>query len=87
MFLHLLWLQWWLDYRYTHFWADYQQERIITFIAPDPNERYGNNYNVDQAIIAIGSGGLFGEGYGHGTQVQLRVFKGPVERFHFFGNF
>jgi rod shape determining protein RodA len=57
------------------FLEGYQQERIITFIAPDPNERYGNNYNVDQAIIAIGSGGLFGEGYGHGTQVQLRFLK------------
>jgi rod shape determining protein RodA len=30
---------------------------------------------VNQALIAIGSGGLFGEGYGHGTQVQLRFLK------------
>ena len=28
-----------------------------------------------QALIAIGSGGLFGKGYGHGTQTQLRFMK------------
>jgi rod shape determining protein RodA len=45
------------------------------FIFPDPRATYGDNYNVDQALITIGSGGLFGQGYGHGTQVQLRFLK------------
>lgn len=54
---------------------DYQLKRILNFIAPDPNARYGDIYNILQAKIAIGSGGLFGEGYGHGTQVQLRFLK------------
>jgi rod shape determining protein RodA len=53
----------------------YQQGRILTFFFPDPNARYGNTYNVDQARITIGSGGLFGMGYGHGSQVQLRFLK------------
>jgi len=57
------------------FLQDYQQARIINFFFPDPNARYGDTYNVDQALIAIGSGGLFGQGYGHGTQVQLRFLK------------
>jgi len=53
----------------------YQQGRILTFFFPDPDARYGNTYNVDQARITIGSGGLLGMGYGHGTQVQLRFLK------------
>ena len=57
------------------FLQSYQQERILTFLFPDQNARYGNTYNVEQALISIGSGGLFGEGYGHGTQVQLRFLK------------
>ena len=57
------------------FLANYQQERIVNFFFPDVNARYGNNYNVDQALVSIGSGGWFGQGYGHGTQVQLRFLK------------
>lgn len=57
------------------FLQTYQQDRIINFLLPDPNASYGATYNVQQALIAIGSGGLFGEGYGHGTQTQLRFLK------------
>jgi rod shape determining protein RodA len=46
---------------------DYQLKRILNFIAPDPNARYGDIYNIQQALISIGSGGWFGQGYGHGT--------------------
>jgi rod shape determining protein RodA len=53
----------------------YQQERIANFILPDPNATFGATYNVQQALIAIGSGGLFGKGYGHGSQTQLRFLK------------
>ncbi len=53
----------------------YQQERIVNFVVPDPNDTYGNRYNVQQALIAIGTGGVFGQGYGHGTQTQLRFLK------------
>jgi rod shape determining protein RodA len=57
------------------FLQDYQQQRIVNFILPDPNATFGATYNVQQALIAIGSGGLFGQGYGHGTQTQLRFLK------------
>lgn len=72
----------------------YQQGRIISFLFPNPEDRYGNNYNVQQALIAIGSGGWFGQGYGHGTQVQLRflqvrqtdyIFSAIAEEFGFVG--
>lgn len=72
----------------------YQQGRIISFLFPNPEDRYGNNYNVQQALISIGSGGWFGQGYGHGTQVQLRflqvrqtdyIFSAIAEEFGFVG--
>src|SRR5512143_3240097 len=57
------------------FLQPYQQARVINFVLPDPNARNGATYNVLQALIAIGSGGLFGKGYAHGTQTQLRFMK------------
>lgn len=57
------------------FLQDYQEQRIANFILPDPNATFGATYNVQQALIAIGSGGLFGKGYGHGSQTQLRFLK------------
>jgi rod shape determining protein RodA len=54
---------------------DYQILRIMNFIFPDPTARHGNSYNVEQALVTIGSGGVFGQGYGHSTQVQLRFLK------------
>ncbi|MBM4426754.1 MAG: hypothetical protein FJ031_05900 [Chloroflexi bacterium] len=53
----------------------YQQERILNFVVPDPNDTYGNRYNVQQALIAVGSGGVSGQGYGQGSQTQLRFLK------------
>jgi len=52
---------------------DYQRLRIIRFIFPDSDP--GAQYNVLQALISIGSGGLFGEGYNHASQVNLRFLK------------
>lgn len=57
------------------FVQEYQLNRVRTFIAPDPDARYGDSYNIDQAVISLGSGKLFGQGYGSGTQVQLRFLK------------
>lgn len=52
------------------FLHDYQIKRLETFIDPfrDP---LGSGYNVIQSIIAVGSGGIFGKGLGHGTQSHL----------------
>lgn len=51
----------------------YMRERIVQFLYPgfDPAAKY----NVDQALISIGSGGWFGQGYGHASQVQLRFLR------------
>jgi len=57
------------------FLEPYQQERVFGFLFPDPNARFGNNYNVNQALVTIGSGGWTGQGYGQGSQVQLRFLK------------
>jgi len=53
----------------------YQMQRLVSFLLPNPEAQYGETYNVIQARITIGSGGWFGQGYGHGTQVQLRFLK------------
>ncbi|MBI4139187.1 rod shape-determining protein RodA [Candidatus Uhrbacteria bacterium] len=49
----------------------YQQARIVSFFNPTYDTR-GAGYNVTQARIAIGSGGLFGKGIGEGSQSRLR---------------
>lgn len=48
----------------------YQKQRILTFLNPD-SDPLGAGYHVIQSKIAIGSGGLWGEGLMHGTQTQL----------------
>lgn len=50
---------------------DYQRERILVFLNPSL-DRLGTGYNVIQSMIALGSGGLVGRGFGHGTQTHLR---------------
>jgi rod shape determining protein RodA len=55
----------------------YQADRIIHFVLPNPDSPTYQDaaYNINQALISIGSGGWFGQGYGHGSQVQLRFLK------------
>ncbi len=55
----------------------YIGQRILTFLVPaaDAEASQGANYNIEQALISIGSGGWFGQGYGNGSQVQLRFLK------------
>jgi rod shape determining protein RodA len=57
------------------FLQPYQQARVTTFLFPDPTARHGATYNVEQALIAVGSGGLAGEGWGQGTQTQQCFMK------------
>lgn len=49
---------------------DYQKHRILTFL--NPNDPLGLSYNAIQSVIAVGSGMLFGRGFGLGTQSGLR---------------
>jgi rod shape determining protein RodA len=76
------------------FLENYQLKRIVDFFFQDQNARHGNAFNVNQALITIGSGSWFGMGYGHGTQVQLRylkvrhtdfIFSAMAEEFGFVG--
>ncbi len=49
---------------------DYQKNRLSAFLDP-ARDPLGQGYNVTQAKIAIGSGGVTGRGLGHGSQSQL----------------
>lgn len=50
---------------------DYQKQRVEVFLNPSLDLR-STGYNVRQATIAVGSGGLFGRGLGHGLQSELK---------------
>ncbi|MEK7542882.1 MAG: FtsW/RodA/SpoVE family cell cycle protein [Patescibacteria group bacterium] len=56
---------------WASFLKPYQKERITGFIFPQADP-LGSNYNVIQSKIAIGSAGLFGKGFGNGTQTRLK---------------
>lgn len=49
----------------------YQRSRLFVFMNQDSLEATDEGYNLKQAMIAIGSGGLFGKGLGSSTQSQL----------------
>jgi len=57
----------------------YMRDRVLGFI--DPGSNPDVKYQLDQAFIAIGSGGLWGKGLGQGTQSQLRYL--PVRHTDF----
>jgi rod shape determining protein RodA len=48
----------------------YQQDRVLIFLNPQ-NDPLGAGYHITQSKIAIGSGGIFGKGFGNGTQSHL----------------
>jgi rod shape determining protein RodA len=52
------------------FMHEYQKKRVLTFLDPD-RDPLGAGYHITQSKIAIGSGGLFGKGFLHGTQSSL----------------
>ena len=49
------------------FFTPYLQERVKTFINPSQDPQ-GSSYQIQQSLIAIGSGGIFGRGYGQSIQ-------------------
>lgn len=73
----------------------YQKDRIKTFLNPG-EDALGKGYNVIQAQTALGSGKMFGKGWGRGTQTSFRflpeyqtdfVFPTLGEQFGFMGCF
>ncbi|WP_280540246.1 rod shape-determining protein RodA [Chromohalobacter sp. 11-W] len=49
---------------------EYQRQRVLTFLNPE-SDPLGAGWNIIQSKTAIGSGGVFGKGWGLGTQSQL----------------
>ena len=58
------------DYLFNNVLQDHQRKRIEVLLGmkEDPS---GVGYNVNQSMIAIGSGGFFGKGYMNGTQTTF----------------
>lgn len=59
---------------YSGLLQDYMRERLRIFLDP-ASDPLGAGYNMLQAEISIGSGGLFGKGFGQGTQSQLDFLR------------
>ncbi|KKR21058.1 MAG: Rod shape-determining protein RodA [Candidatus Moranbacteria bacterium GW2011_GWA2_39_41] len=73
---------------------DYQKDRLINFVNPQ-QDPMGSGYNVIQSTVAVGSGGVWGKGLGHGSQSQLNflpekhtdfIFAVFAEELGFFGS-
>jgi rod shape determining protein RodA len=61
---------------------DYQRERILTLIDPS-TDPLGKGFHTLQAMIAIGSGGVFGKGWMQGTQTHLEFIPERTSDFIF----
>jgi len=73
---------------------DYQKRRVLTFLDPE-SDALGAGWNITQAKIAIGSGGVTGKGFLGGTQSKLNflpekhtdfIFTNFAEEFGFVGS-
>ncbi len=64
------------------FFEDYQKQRLMTFLNPTA-DALDEGYNITQAIIAVGSGGLIGRGIGFGSQSQLKFLPESQNDFIF----
>ncbi|HEX5341881.1 MAG TPA: rod shape-determining protein RodA [Duganella sp.] len=64
------------------FMHDYQRDRVLTLIDPyhDP---LGKGFHIIQSMIAIGSGGVTGKGWTHGTQAHLEFIPERTTDFIF----
>ncbi|MBR0404816.1 MAG: rod shape-determining protein RodA [Eggerthellaceae bacterium] len=51
----------------------YQRDRLLVFMNQDTADLTDEGYNLQQAKVAIGSGGLFGQGYMQGSQHSLGI--------------
>jgi rod shape determining protein RodA len=61
---------------------DYQRERIMTLIDPS-KDPLGKGFHIIQATIAVGSGGITGKGWTHGTQAHLEFIPERTTDFIF----
>lgn len=61
---------------------DYQRNRVLVFLDPE-SDPLGTGYHITQSKIAIGSGGIFGKGFGNGSQSHLNYLPEPHTDFVF----
>ncbi len=61
---------------------DYQKDRVMSFLSPDIDPQ-GIGWNQRQSKIAIGSGGLFGKGFGNASQAKYGFLPEPQTDFVF----
>lgn len=59
---------------------DYQKNRVKTFLQLE-DDPYGNDWQVKNSVIAVGAGGLTGQGFGQSTQVQKGFVPEPENDF------
>lgn len=62
---------------------DYQKERLLSFVMPHMSDPLEVGWSQRQAKIAIGSGGIFGQGIGRGSQTQHGFLPEPKTDFIF----
>jgi len=60
----------------------YQKQRLVSFREPEADPQ-GSGYQVQQSLIAVGSGGLWGKGIAKGTQTQGMFLPVPQTDFIF----
>lgn len=65
-----------------HVLRPYQKARLSSFVAPEADP-LGSGYQSVQSKIAIGAGGLWGEGTAHGSQTQGAFLPVPYADFIF----
>ena len=84
-----------INYSYEYVLQPHQKERIDVIIGKE-KDYLGSGYNLNQSLIAIGSGGLTGKGYLKGTQTKFNfvpeqntdfIFCTIGEEFGFIGTF
>lgn len=72
--------------------SSYRRDRLSTFLHPGQDCK-GNSYQICQALISVGSGGVFGQGLGYGVQAygylpessNDSIFAIMAEKFGFVG--
>ena len=64
----------------VHILKPYQKERLTSFLNPDA-DRQGSGYQVNQSLIAVGSGGIWGSS--EGSQTHLAFLPVPQTDFIF----
>jgi rod shape determining protein RodA len=65
-----------------HVLKPYQRDRLTSFMQPEADSQ-GKGYQVQQSLVAVGAGGIFGKGTAHGSQTQGQFLPVPHTDFIF----